>query len=80
MRSHEFYLNVGRLVLAPGIEPDQALWNLRTSITNSVLELGGFVYQEGTGVFAQQVVQFTLAHSIVRNFSYSGVTVGWTWG
>lgn len=63
-----------------GVEPTplkQATGNL---LTDSTLLDGGHWYQEGCGVLAQQVKDTAIVHNEIGNFSYTGVSVGWTWG
>jgi hypothetical protein len=76
---HMYDLGAGAVrigVGASGVQPDDAQRNVNTAVVNSVLELGGFIYQEGCGVLAQQVVGINISHNIIRNFSYTGVSIG----
>lgn len=61
---------------ASGLQPDARLLNVGTTVTNSILENGGAFYQEGAGVLAQQVVAANISHNTIRNFSYTGVSIG----
>ena len=54
--------------------------NQNNEVSNNVLEQGGFVYQEGCGVLAQSVANVNISHNLIQNFSYTGVSLGWTWG
>ena len=76
---HMYDLGAGAVRVGPsasGVESNVAQRNVGTVVTNSVLEQGGAYYQEGCGVLAGQVVGLNVSHNIIRNFSYTGVSVG----
>lgn len=82
-RSHLFDLGAGGARLGPGqsgVEEDVAARNVGNSVTNSILEDGGYTYKMGCGVLAQQVVAANISHNDIHHFDYTGVSIGWTWG
>ena len=62
------------------MEPDEALQNRASRVTDCVIENGGLWFEEGCGVLAQQVTAASIEHNAIRHFGYTGVSVGWTWG
>ncbi|EDQ92847.1 uncharacterized protein MONBRDRAFT_4912 [Monosiga brevicollis MX1] len=42
-------------------------------------EDGGHFYLEGCGVLAQATAQTNIVQNLIRRFSYTGVSLGWTW-
>lgn len=49
-------------------------------ISNNIISDGGFIWQEGCGVFAQNIGATTISHNEIARFRYTGVSTGWTWG
>lgn len=39
----------------------------------------GHIYSMGCGVLAQAVSNTTVSHNEIKHFSYTGVSLGWTW-
>jgi hypothetical protein len=39
----------------------------------------GHIYTMGCGVLAQAVSRTTISHNDINHFSYTGVSLGWTW-
>lgn len=50
------------------------------TLSDSVVEDGGYVWPSGCGVLMQAANGSTITHNTIRQFSYTGVSVGWTWG
>ena len=50
------------------------------SLTDSTLQDGGHVWRQGCGVLMQAANGSTVSHNTVRGFSYTGISVGWSWG
>eukprot|EP01105_Mastigella_eilhardi_P020956 TRINITY_DN5032_c0_g1_i1.p1 TRINITY_DN5032_c0_g1~~TRINITY_DN5032_c0_g1_i1.p1 ORF type:complete len:504 (+),score=81.35 TRINITY_DN5032_c0_g1_i1:660-2171(+) len=81
--SHIFDLGAGGVRVGPpasGVESRTAWRVVSNTITDCVIEDGGYYYKMGVGVFAQQVQSLTVQHNEIYKFYYTGVSVGWTWG
>lgn len=80
---HVYDVGIGAVRLGVGQAGSQHNPLLRSSgnsLTNSILEDGGYEILEGCGVLAQSVSQTDISHNIITNFYYTGVSLGWTWG
>ena len=63
--------------ITPPTRPDTTAFNL---ISNNVIECGGRYNPEGTGVALTHCSDTKVVHNDIRDFYYSGVSVGWVWG
>ena len=63
--------------ITPPTRPDATAFNL---ISNNVIECGGRYNPEGTGVALTHCSDTKVVHNDIRDFYYSGVSVGWVWG
>jgi len=63
-----------------GNAPNPAFLSTFNTINDSLIEDGGHYYQMGVGVFIQQAADNIVAHNEIRHLSYTGVSIGWTWG
>ena len=50
------------------------------TLADSVLEDGGKVWRHGAGVLMQTANHSVVTHNTIRRFSYTAISVGWTWG
>eukprot|EP00026_Physarum_polycephalum_P003944 Phypoly_transcript_03961.p1 GENE.Phypoly_transcript_03961~~Phypoly_transcript_03961.p1 ORF type:complete len:520 (+),score=52.14 Phypoly_transcript_03961:650-2209(+) len=50
------------------------------TVQNSYLSNGGNTFYEGMGVFAQLTSYNTITHNEIAHFTYTGISVGWSWG
>ena len=66
-------------VTVSGVLPDETLLTRRVSVVDSVIEDGGHVCAAGTGVLWHTAADGALAHNEIAHFSYTGVSLGWTW-
>lgn len=72
-RSHTFDSGAGAVRVGPtasGVQPSVALRVLNCSVSDNLLEDGGYYYQEGCGVLAQQVAYASILHNEIRYFKY----------
>ncbi|MHB8994468.1 MAG: right-handed parallel beta-helix repeat-containing protein [Armatimonadota bacterium] len=49
-------------------------------VDNCHLYDGGHVYQGGVGLWIGQSFGNRISHNEIRDFTYSGMSIGWTWG
>ena len=52
----------------------------RHTVSNNIISDGGFIWQEGCGVLAQNIGDTNITHNEIARFRYTGVSTGWTWG
>jgi hypothetical protein len=50
------------------------------SVENCVFSHGGRLHPAGIGVLVLQAGNCTIKNNTIRDFYYSGISVGWTWG
>lgn len=65
-----------------GAELDEAGW-ARTgncTITDNRLSRGGRIFHSGVGVMLGSSFENIVAHNLIENFFYSGISSGWSWG
>ena len=67
---------ISRLILPPN-RPDSTAHNL---ISNCVITAAGKFNPEATGVIIGHCSDTKVVHNDIRDFYYSGVSVGWVWG
>jgi hypothetical protein len=75
MRSHVFDLGGGGVRMSRGISgklPDERMAVRENSVTDCLLEDGGYVIEMGCGVLAQQVSGANVQHNEIRYFHYTG--------
>ncbi|KAH3763433.1 Right handed beta helix region [Pelomyxa schiedti] len=80
---HMYDMGAGAFRAGPpqgGVESNKDLRVVNNTLSNSVLEYGGYYYQMGVGVFGQQVQDLYVQHNSIHDFAYTGVSLGWTWG
>ncbi|XP_062516332.1 uncharacterized protein LOC134191735 [Corticium candelabrum] len=80
---HFYDLGAGGVRVGQGLhgviaDPTQQTTNV--TVTNSVLEDGGHVYQMGCGILLQESAMNVLSHNLIHDFNYTGISIGWTWG
>lgn len=49
-------------------------------VTDCTIENGGLIHHQAIGVWIGQSDANTVAHNHIREFDYSGISIGWTWG
>jgi hypothetical protein len=81
-RAHLYDLGSGGVRIGTGINSGSPSSSpaLSISVTDTTIENGGLVVPAGTGVFAQESYNTTIAHNHIHSLYYTGVAVGWTWG
>ena len=52
----------------------------RNTVHNCFIHDGGNVYHAGIGVWLGRTSHNNINHNDIRNFLYTGVSVGWSWG
>eukprot|EP00730_Choanoeca_flexa_P000495 TRINITY_DN10220_c0_g1_i1.p1 TRINITY_DN10220_c0_g1~~TRINITY_DN10220_c0_g1_i1.p1 ORF type:complete len:489 (+),score=95.45 TRINITY_DN10220_c0_g1_i1:406-1872(+) len=58
----------------------RSLLTRHIAVVDNFIESGGQYYQEGCGVLAQATAYTDISHNLIQNFSYTGISLGWTWG
>lgn len=51
----------------------------RIEVRNNWIEHIGLDYRSSVGIFAGYVAETTIAHNVLRDVSYTGISVGWGW-
>ena len=74
-------VRVGQLVQSPNATPKPGMPpNLNITVEDSVLADGGWVFPSGTAVLVQSDAEaVTVAHNEIKEFSYTAVSLGWSW-
>lgn len=52
----------------------------RNTITDCTISDGGHLHHQAVGVWIGQSSANTLAHCLISDFDYTGISIGWTWG
>ncbi|MBL8763920.1 MAG: right-handed parallel beta-helix repeat-containing protein [Phycisphaerae bacterium] len=64
----------------PSIRPDADDRAARNRIEDCSITDGGRIHHQAVGVWIGQSPANTLAHNLISEFDYTGISVGWTWG
>lgn len=51
----------------------------RLDVSNNWIEQIGLDYRSSVGIFAGYVAETTIAHNVLRDIAYTGISVGWGW-
>eukprot|EP01084_Bolivina_argentea_P280360 479461_1 len=49
-------------------------------IYNNYILNGGYIFESGCGILAQQTEYTIISNNEIAHFKYTGISVGWTWG
>lgn len=49
------------------------------TIINNVLENGGRCYSDGCGILVTFAPNISIQHNEIRNYGYTGISLGWSW-
>lgn len=80
-RSHFRDLGAGGVRVGETAIPDSdADRTARNVIENNLIEDGGVTFAGGVGIWVGQSRQNRIVNNEVRDFNYSAISVGWTWG
>jgi parallel beta-helix repeat protein len=80
-RSHFHDLGAGGVRVGETTIPESdADRTARNVIENNLIEDGGVTFAGGVGVWIGQSRQNKVVNNEVRDFNYSAISVGWTWG
>ena len=69
-------IKIGEPIIRAG-ENDKAQ---RNTVLNCTITDGGHIHHQAIGVWIGQSAGNTLAHNLIAEFDYSGISIGWTWG
>src|SRR5690606_7664761 len=72
-------LGAGAVRSGGGIDPLAADFNRANEVSDCTAERGGQVYRGAVAVLFQHGSHNVIAHNEIREFPYSGVSVGWMW-
>jgi hypothetical protein len=50
------------------------------TVADSVLEDGGHVWRSASAVLMQTANRSLVTHNLIRQFFYTGISIGWSWG
>lgn len=81
LRCHLHDLGAGGLRIghtrSPAGDADACRYN---TIDNCFVHDGGHVFDAGVGIWIGMSDHNTVSHNVVRDFDYTGISVGWSWG
>ncbi|MEI6502324.1 MAG: right-handed parallel beta-helix repeat-containing protein, partial [Armatimonadota bacterium] len=74
-------LGTGGVRLGVAYDPgSDAATTSDTLVDNNQVYDGNYVYQGAVGIFVAQSFGNRISHNEVRDLTYSGMSIGWTWG
>jgi hypothetical protein len=50
------------------------------SVEDCTITDGGHIHHQAVAVWVGQSADNTISHNVIRDFDYSGISIGWTWG
>src|SRR5690606_38325238 len=72
-------LGAGAVRSGGGIDALGTDYNQANEVSDCLIERGGQVYPNTVAVLFQQGSHNVIAHNEIRDFLYSGISVGWMW-
>lgn len=72
-------LGAGAVRSGGGIDALGSDYNRANEVSDCVIERGGQVYPNAVAVLFQHGSHNVIAHNEIRDFRYSGISVGWMW-
>lgn len=72
-------LGAGAVRIGGGVDPAAADFNCANEVSDCLAERGGQVYRGAVAILFQHGSHNVIAHNEIRDFPYSGVSVGWMW-
>jgi hypothetical protein len=77
--SRFFDLGAGAVRSGGSIDPRSASFNRDNEVSDNEIESGGRVYPNCVAVLFQHGSHNVIAHNHIRDFFYTGISVGWMW-
>jgi hypothetical protein len=64
----------------PTIRPDKREQTYGNTVQDCVIQDGGKLFASAIGVWIGQSYSNRILHNTIRDFYYTGISIGWTWG
>lgn len=72
-------LGAGAVRSGGGVDALRADYNQSNEVSDCVIEHGGQIYPNAVAVLFQHGSHNVIAHNEIRDFRYTGISVGWMW-